>query len=379
MEHTIDQDPGFILPDAQDNQPLIKVIGVGGGGGNAVNHLYQQEVKDITFAVINTDNRALIQSPVPSRIVMGGRGAGDKPEVARQAAEKCQEQITRLLDVGTKMVFITASMGGGTGTGAAPVVAKIAHGMGLLTVGIVNLPFAFEGRNKMKQALAGVNEMQKHVDTMIVINNQRLIENYGEMPMQKCFAVADDVLAQAARAISHLISVDGYWNIDFNDVNTILENGHAAIISEGVGEGDHRVTKALNAALNSPLLRNQDLYEATRILINIYCNPDVEHPLVAKEVNELEAFKSRFHKNDRHITGWCYDRSMGEEVRITLLVSGFELNLDDENENDIILLDPKVDDQPLGIIEDTPTYQRSRQSFSPEPTTKKPRTQFTFD
>ena len=226
MEHTIDQDPGFILPDAQDNQPLIKVIGVGGGGGNAVNHLYQQEVKDITFAVINTDNRALIQSPVPSRIVMGGRGAGDKPEVARQAAEKCQEQITRLLDVGTKMVFITASMGGGTGTGAAPVVAKIAHGMGLLTVGIVNLPFAFEGRNKMKQALAGVNEMQKHVDTMIVINNQRLIENYGEMPMQKCFAVADDVLAQAARAISHLISVDGYWNIDFNDVNTILENGH---------------------------------------------------------------------------------------------------------------------------------------------------------
>ena len=233
MEHTIDQDSGFIFPEAQDNRELIKVIGVGGGGGNAVNHLYQQDVKGVTFGMINTDNQALRQSPIPMKIVMGGRGAGGKPEVAKHAAEQCKEAIETMLDDGTKMVFITASMGGGTGTGAGPVVARLAHDMGLLTVAIVNTPFNFEGQNKMKMALEGIRQMQQHVDAMIIINNQRLVENYEDLPMNKCFALADDVLAQAACAISNLISIDGYWNIDFNDVRSTLQEARAAIISEG--------------------------------------------------------------------------------------------------------------------------------------------------
>ena len=359
MQYTYDQDPGFIDPKVTDSSPLIKVVGVGGGGGNAVNHLFGKEVEDITFGIINTDGRALNQSAIPDKIVMGGLGAGDRPEVARQAAEACSSQIERMLSDGTRMVFITASMGGGTGTGAAPVVAKIAKELGILTVGIVNVPFAFEGRNKMKQALEGVKAMQANVDTLIVINNQRLIDNYGDLPMQQCFAVADEVLAQAAQAISHLISVDGYWNIDFNDVNTILKDGRSAIISEGVGQGEHRVTKALHAALDSPLLRNREIYEATRILINIYCNPDVDNPLVAREVQELEEFKYRFKQEGRSITGWCFDRTMGEEVRITILASGFELNVDDEGESDIILFNNDDDDELLQSLEQ-PTYQRHR-------------------
>lgn len=369
MQYTYDQDPGFIDPKVTDSSPLIKVVGVGGGGGNAVNHLFGKEVEDITFGIINTDGRALKQSAIPDKIVMGGLGAGDRPEVARQAAEACSSQIERMLSDGTRMVFITASMGGGTGTGAAPVVAKIAKELGILTVGIVNVPFAFEGRNKMKQALEGVKAMQANVDTLIVINNQRLIDNYGDLPMQQCFAVADEVLAQAAQAISHLISVDGYWNIDFNDVNTILKDSRSAVISEGVGQGEHRVTKALHAALDSPLLRNREIYEATRILINIYCNPDVDNPLVAREVQELEEFKYRFKQEGRSITGWCFDRTMGEEVRITILASGFELNVDDEGESDIILFNNDDDDELLQSLEQ-PTYQRHRTLTQASPVPK---------
>ncbi|MBO5540463.1 MAG: cell division protein FtsZ [Muribaculaceae bacterium] len=379
MEHTIDQDSGFIFPEAQDNRELIKVIGVGGGGGNAVNHLYQQDVKGVTFGMINTDNQALRQSPIPMKIVMGGRGAGGKPEVAKHAAEQCKEAIETMLDDGTKMVFITASMGGGTGTGAGPVVARLAHDMGLLTVAIVNTPFNFEGQNKMKMALEGIRQMQQHVDAMIIINNQRLVENYEDLPMSKCFALADDVLAQAACAISNLISIDGYWNIDFNDVRSTLQEARAAIISEGTGEGEHRVTKALNAALDSPLLRNRNIYDATRLLINIYCNPDAENPLVAREVRELEDFKRKFRKEDSQITGWTYDRNMGEEVKITILASGFDINLDEEGENDIILLDPNDDEPQLDIIENTPTYQRGLQSFFSETKPKKTKEKISFD
>ena len=378
MEHTIDQDSGFIFPDTHDERELIKVIGVGGGGGNAVNHLYEQGVKGVTFCMINTDNQALKQSPVPMKIVMGGRGAGGKPEVAKRAAEQCKEAIETMLDDGTKMVFITASMGGGTGTGAGPVVAKFAHDQGLLTVAIVNTPFNFEGHNKMKKALEGIRQMQQHVDAMIVINNQRLVDNYEELPMSRCFALADDVLAQAANAISNLISIDGYWNIDFNDVRSTLHEARAAIISEGIGEGEHRVTKALNAALESPLLRNRNIYDATRLLINIYCNPDAEKPLVAREVRELEEFKRKFRKEDNQITGWTYDRTMGEEVKITILASGFEINLDEEGENDIILLSPEDDPDQLDLIENTPTYQRGRPAISPEPPTEKPKKQITW-
>ena len=379
MEHTIDQDSGFIFPETQDNGGLIKVIGVGGGGGNAVNHLYEQGVKGVTFGMINTDNQALRQSPVPTKIVMGGRGAGGKPEVAKHAAEQCKDAIESMLDDGTKMVFITASMGGGTGTGAGPVVARYAHDKGLLTVAIVNTPFNFEGHNKMKMALEGIQQMQQHVDAMIIINNQRLVDNYEDLPMSKCFSLADDVLAQAASAISNLISVDGYWNIDFNDVRSTLQEARAAIISEGTGEGEHRVTKALNAALDSPLLRNRNIYDATRLLINIYCNPDAQNPLVAREVRELEDFKRKFRKEDSQITGWTYDRNMGEEVKITILASGFDINLDEEGENDIILLDPNDDDPPLDFIENTPTYQRGRQNISSETKPDKTKKQISFD
>lgn len=244
----IDKDSGFEQlnnqgkPDSFELPTIIKVVGVGGGGSNAISHMYAQNVSGVSFVVLNTDRQALNTSPVPERLLIGnGLGAGNKPEVAKQAAEESADEISALFDDDTKMVFITAGMGGGTGTGAAPVVAKIARDKGILTIGIVTIPFLFEGTKKILKALAGADEMQKYVDALLVINNERLTEIYPDLDFDNAFGKADDTLTIAARSISELITTEGRINLDFNDVNTTLRDGGVAVISTGYGEGDERV------------------------------------------------------------------------------------------------------------------------------------------
>ena len=251
----ITNDSNFLI--GSNDETIIKVIGVGGGGNNAIKHMYNQGIKNVSFVVCNTDKQALDHSPVPNRVLIGpnitkGLGAGNKPEVARLAAEESTEQIDALFNDNTRMVFITAGMGGGTGTGAAPVVARIAKERGLLTIGIVTIPFLFEGEKKILKALDGADEMSKYVDALLVINNERLTDIYRDLDFINAFGKADETLSTAARSISELITCNGHINLDFNDVDTTLRNGGAAIISCGYGEGENRVTKAINDALKSP-------------------------------------------------------------------------------------------------------------------------------
>ena len=258
---------------------IIKVIGVGGGGGNAVNHMYRNSIHDVTFVLCNTDRQALNNSPVPVHIQLGkeGLGAGNIPEVARKAAEESIDDIRGMLNDGTKMSFITAGMGGGTGTGAAPVIARISKELGILTVGIVTIPFCFEGANKIDQALDGVEEMAKHVDALLVINNERLRQIYPDVSVLNAFARADDTLNIAVRSITEIITFHGLINLDFNDVRTVLKDGGVAIMSTGYGEGEGRVKKAIKDALTSPLLNDNDVFNSKKILLNISFSEDKEN------------------------------------------------------------------------------------------------------
>ncbi len=307
---------------------IIKVIGVGGGGGNAVNHMYAEGIHDVSFALCNTDNQALMKSPVPVKVQLGqnttgGLGAGNKPEIAREAAEESVHLIEDLLNDGTRMVFITAGMGGGTGTGAAPVVARVAKEMGILTVGIVTIPFVFEGARKIIQALKGVEEIAKNVDALLVINNERLRDIYSDLTMMNAFAKADDTLATAARSIAEIITVHGHVNLDFADVNTTLKNGGVAIMSSGIGRGEKRINDAIKNALHSPLLNNNDVFSAKKILINLTFGE--EHPLMMEEMNALHDFMSKFRKEIEVIWGAAVDESLVEEVKVTILATGFSI------------------------------------------------------
>ncbi len=334
----IDQDPGFgnAKTATGNNEPcLIKVIGIGGGGNNAINHMYNQNISGVSFVVMNTDRQALNNSPVPNRVLIGpnttfGLGAGNKPELAKQAAEESEAEISALFDDETKMVFITAGMGGGTGTGAAPVVARVAREKGVLTIGIVTIPFLFEGKKKIIKALSGADEMQKYVDALLIINNERLSEIYPDLNFMNAFGKADDTLSIAARSISDLINVDGYINLDFNDVNTTLREGGVAIISSGYGEGEQRVTKAIQDALNSPLLKNRDIYGSQRILINIYYSRNAKDEFKMSEIDEMKNFMAQFPLDHDMIWGVAYDDSLGEKIKITMLASGFNVSLDAE-------------------------------------------------
>ncbi len=305
---------------------IIKVIGVGGGGGNAVNHMYLEGIHDVSFALCNTDNQALLKSPIPVKVQLGanttgGLGAGNKPEVAYQAAEESIDQIQSLLDDGTRMVFITAGMGGGTGTGAAPLVAKVAKDMGILTVGIVTIPFMFEGPRKIIQALKGVEKIAENVDALLVINNERLRDIYQDLTVFNAFAKADDTLATAARSIAEIITIHGHVNLDFADVNTTLKDGGVAIMSRGMGRGLNRVNDAIKDALNSPLLNNNDVFNAKKILINISCGE--ENQLRMEEMNEFNDFMSKFSREIEVIWGVAREDSLGEDVKVTLLATGF--------------------------------------------------------
>ncbi|MCF2709698.1 cell division protein FtsZ [Bacteroides pyogenes] len=309
-----------------DSPKIIKVIGVGGGGGNAVNHMYREGIHDVTFVLCNTDNQALAESPVPVKLQLGrnitqGLGAGNRPERARDAAEESIEDIRALLNDGTKMVFITAGMGGGTGTGAAPVIARVAKEMDILTVGIVTIPFIFEGEKKIIQALDGVERIARHVDALLVINNERLREIYADLTFMNAFGKADDTLSIAAKSIAEIITMRGTVNLDFADVKTILKDGGVAIMSTGFGEGENRVTKAIDDALHSPLLNNNDIFNAKKVMLNVSFCPSSE--LMMEEMNEIHEFMSKFREGVEVIWGVAMDNALETKVKITVLATGF--------------------------------------------------------
>lgn len=317
----------FGEPDRQNS--IIKVIGVGGGGGNAVNNMYNQGIHDVSFVVCNTDAQALKASPVPERLQLGseGLGAGNRPEKARLAAEESIDDIKAMLSDGTKMDFITAGMGGGTGTGAAPVIARVSKELGILTVGIVTIPFKFEGNKKIDQALDGVDEMAKHVDALLVINNERLRKVYPDLSLLNGFAKADDTLSVAARSIAEIITVRGLINLDFNDVRTVLKDGGVAIMSTGFGEGEGRVRKAIEDALNSPLLNDNDVYNSQKILLSIaFSSDNGTDGLAMEEMNEINNFMSRFGSNFELKWGIAIDNTLEKKVKITILATGFGLD-----------------------------------------------------
>lgn len=317
----------FGEPDRQNS--IIKVIGVGGGGGNAVNNMYKQGIHDVSFVVCNTDAQALKDSPVPERLQLGseGLGAGNRPEKARLAAEESIDDIKAMLSDGTKMDFITAGMGGGTGTGAAPVIARVSKELGILTVGIVTIPFKFEGNKKIDQALDGVDEMAKHVDALLVINNERLRKVYPDLSLLNGFAKADDTLSVAAKSIAEIITVRGLINLDFNDVRTVLKDGGVAIMSTGFGEGEGRVRKAIDDALNSPLLNDNDIYNSQKILLSIaFSSENGTDGLAMEEMNEINDFMSRFGSNFELKWGIAIDNTLEKKVKITILATGFGLD-----------------------------------------------------
>lgn len=316
----------FVDDDSRiaDTDPIIKVVGVGGGGSNAINHMFRQNIKDVSYVVLNTDRAALRTSPVPAKVMIGsGLGAGNEPEVARIAAEEDIEKIEAIFNDKTEMVFVTAGMGGGTGTGAAPVVARVAKEKGLLTIGIVTIPFLFEGDKKILKALAGADEMAKYVDALLVINNERLAEIYGDLDFVNAFGKADDTLSTAASSISEIITADGFINLDFRDVNTTLRNGGAAVISTGYGEGENRVTKAIQDALHSPLLKNCDVYSSKKLLFNLYFSRNAEVPFTMNEVEGFKRFTNSIHDVDV-IWGVAFDDTLENRVKITILAAGFD-------------------------------------------------------
>ena len=315
------------MPEKSDEKIIIKAIGVGGGGNNAVNHMYREGINNVSFVNINTDRQALLHSVVPNILEIGdGLGGGNVPEKAHDFAEQSADEIAALFDDGTKMVFITAGMGGGTGTGAAPVVARIAKERGLLTIGIVTIPFLFEGQKKIKKAIAGVDEMSKYVDALLVINNERLTEIYGDLSFLNAFGKADDTLSIAARSISDIITGQGHINLDFNDVDTTLRNGGPAIISSGYGEGENRVTAAIQDALKSPLLKNRDILGSKKLLFYLYFDPNAEDEFRMSETHEINDFISSINTDVDVIWGIGFDETLGNQVKMTILAAGFEFD-----------------------------------------------------
>lgn len=322
----------FHVPD--DSQNIIKVIGVGGGGSNAVNYMYQQGIVGVDFAICNTDNQAMNQSPIPTKIQLGpslteGRGAGSKPEIGKEACEESLQDVLKFFDKNTKMLFVTAGMGGGTGTGAAPVVAKAARDMGILTVGIVTIPFTFEGRRRQKQAMEGLNEFQKNVDTLIVISNDKLRKIYGNLNLSEAFSKADDILTIAAKGIAEIITVPGYVNVDFEDVNTVMRNSGVAVMGTAIASGEGRALKAVESALQSPLLEDNNIEGAEHILINITSG---ESEVKMDEVFEItEYVQQEAGYGTDVIWGNCSDHNLGDGISVTVIATGFNKNNEKES------------------------------------------------
>ncbi len=331
--------PLLEFPEVRDQmQGIIKVVGVGGGGCNAVNNMYKEGVDGVTYAVCNTDSQSLSRSPVPVKIQLGeGLGAGGDPEKGKNEAVNTIDTIQKLLADGTKMAFVTAGMGGGTGTGAAPVVAGVAKDMGILTVGVVTIPFSFEKKRKIVKALKGVEEMRKNVDALLIVNNERLCDVYSdaEIPLKEAFLRADNILMDAVKGISELITLpsDGGIKSDFRDVETTMKNGGGAIMAMGRASGEHRVASAIINALDSPLLYGNDIGKAKRILFNIYASD--EHPIFVKELQEIDDFFDQLDPNIDVIWGTATDDSLGGDAKVTILATGMEDSLKEEVKTDV--------------------------------------------
>lgn len=303
---------------------IIKVMGVGGGGCNAVNYLYSQGITDVSFLVCNTDKQCLGRSSVPAKLQLGpGWGAGGKPEVAQQYAEENRERIREALNDGTQMLFITAGMGGGTGTGASSIVAEVAKEMDILTVGIVTIPFAFEGPKKIKKAMMGVAKLAEQVDAILVINNQKLLNIYPDFSMLNAFKKSDDVVANAARSIAEIITIPGYINTDFADVYNTLKNGNVAIMSVGSASGEDRITQAIHEALHSPLVNN-DVHGAKRMLLQLYCAE--EQFIVASEMEQVHAFVHEMGEEVEVQWGISIDNKLEDKVRVTVIATGYDVS-----------------------------------------------------
>ncbi len=361
----------FDLP--REDETIIKVIGVGGGGSNAVNHMCEQGIVGVDFVICNTDEQALALSKVPIKVQLGpgltdGRGAGSQPEVGRNATLESIDEIKRVLQDGTKMVFITAGMGGGTGTGGAPIVAKAAQELGILTVGIVTSPFSFEGRKRILQAQKGIQEMKENVDTLIVISNDKMRDLYGNLTLSNAFCNADDILATAARGIAEIITVPGYVNVDFEDVNTVMKSSGVAIMGTGVADGEDRAIKAVKAALASPLLDDNDITGAKHILLNITSGSREvlmdEVGTITNYIQEAAGYTSEV------IWGNCSDPGLEDKLSVTVIATGFETNQDkrshfQQQQRDRVIL--TLDDQP-DPVRNRYSFEEKKTSFYQRPT-----------
>lgn len=358
----------------KDQSSIIKVIGVGGGGGNAVNYMYGLGIDGVDFVVCNTDSQALAQSQIPNKIQLGphltqGLGAGANPEIGKQAGEESIEDITKILKVRTRMAFITAGMGGGTGTGGAPIIAKVCKDLDILTVGIVTTPFTYEGRKRLKQAQEGIEAMRDHVDTILIISNDKLRQQFGNLPFTQAFAKADNILATAAKCITDLITVDGRVNLDFNDVQTVMKKGGVAILGSAQAEGEDRAKTAVEEALNSPLLNDSEIRGAKWILLNVTSAAgDYEHTL-----DELEIIQSYVQEQAGNtcdiILGMGHDPNLEEKLAVTIIATGFqhhEINTElpalknAEPEKIVLSLDQK---EIKGVEKDT--VQEAKEAVSP--------------
>ncbi len=351
----------FDLP--KDQSSIIKVIGVGGGGSNAVNHMFSQNIEGVNFIICNTDAQAIALSKVPNKIQLGphltqGLGAGANPSIGRQATEESLEEIKRILEVNTKMAFITAGMGGGTGTGGAPIIAKICKDLNILTVGIVTTPFAYEGKKRLAQAEEGINLLKDHVDTLLVISNDKLRHQFGNLKMKEAFGRADNVLATAAKCITDVINSTGQINVDFADVCTVMKGGGVAILGSASAEGENRAQEAIENALTSPLLNDNEIKGAKWILININ-SAEGEHEFTMDEVEVIQNYLlSKAGDDTDVILGLGYDNSLGNQIGITLIATGFshrdpfskENKIDKALENEKVVLQLEIPKQPSVAI-----------------------------
>lgn len=406
----MDDDKLYDFDMAKSPQTIIKVIGVGGGGGNAVSNMYREGIRDVSFVLCNTDNQALQKSEVPDKLLIGqtGLGAGDEPERGEKAALESEEEIRKMLNDGTKMAFITAGMGGGTGTGAGPIVAKISKEMGILTVGIVTIPYLFEGETKMAKARRGVINMKKNVDSLLVINNQGLM-TLDKMPLSQANKLADETLTVAARSIAEIITTDLEQNVDFADVDTTMRDSGVALISIGYGEGEGRLQQAIDNAIKKPLICDvKNIMSAKRIAFVIYYSHDAE--ILTTEIDYMDKFMSKFQRDYRVKWGYGFDDSLGQKIKITILATGFDLDEvlpgidadmteeemraaaekeEEERKNReelrkwigryygdylntpsnaevvVLTLDELDDDRMIAYMEDTPAYKRTAQDLVP--------------
>jgi cell division protein FtsZ len=355
----------FKLIDEKTDAPIIKVIGVGGGGSNAVNHMYRQGIVGVDFAICNTDKQAMEQSPVPTKIQLGptlteGRGAGSKPNIGKLSAEESIEEVQNYLTNNCKMLFITAGMGGGTGTGAAPIIARAAQEMDILTVGIVTLPFTFEGNKRVYQGFDGLEELKKYVDTIIVISNDKLKAIHGNLTISQAFAQADNILTTAAKGIAEIITVPGYVNVDFEDVNTVMRHSGVAIMGTAVAEGENRAKRAVDEALNSPLLEDNNITGAQHILINISSG---KKEVTMEEIFEITEFvQEEAGQGTNLIWGNCYDEALGDKLSVTIIATGFERR---EGKKSVPGAKPDSNARPVRVSLDEDELSAKKNHFDP--------------